>query len=387
MRVKMREVAQRANVSTQTVSAVLNGKSGISEATTLRVRQTIAAMGYSPNLLASSLRSGRSTTIGLLLNNVANPFFAEIARGVQDVAQARGYSVILCNHDGDPAKIRAYLDLLNQYQVAGVLGEPYEEVAGPNAGGPGGYMLSGLLPGIGTHPADEERGGYVATAHLLDLGHRRIACLTGPRPSRPGDGRLAGYRAALRDWAVTADERLIVQGAFDFVSGLGAWSLLDQDPRPTAIFAHNDLMAIGVVVALKQAGLRVPEDLAVVGYDDTEIAGLYDPPLSTVAQPTYNLGAQSMTVLADRLAGHSASSTPAAPLACELIVRRSSVPGLDGDRRCGPIDAEASWRRWRVAEPAPLLREDKETLHCVYDGTTGVRRQAGASDLEGAPMA
>jgi DNA-binding LacI/PurR family transcriptional regulator len=114
-------------------------------------------------------------------------------------------------------------------------------------------------------------------------------------------------------------------------------------------------MAIGVIVALKQAGLRVPEDVAVVGYDDTEIAGLYDPPLSTVAQPTYNLGAQSMTLLADRLAGQPVSSAPSTPLSCELIVRRSSVPELDGDRHCGPITAEASWRRWRVEAPVAAL--------------------------------
>jgi LacI family transcriptional regulator len=371
MRVRMREVAQRANVSTQTVSAVLNGKSGISAATTLRVRQAIEAMGYSPNLLASSLRSGRRTTIGLLLNNVANPFFAEIARGVQDVAQAHGYSVILCNHDGDPVKIRAYLQLLNQYQVAGILGEPGEEIVGPNSVAPGGHVFGGLLPG-GTPEVDEERGGYVATAHLLDLGHRRIACITGPRPSRPGDGRLAGYRAALHDWSVAVDERLIVQGAFDFASGLGAWPLLEQDPRPTAIFAHNDLMAIGVMAALRQAGLRVPEDVAVVGYDNTEIAGLYDPPLTTVAQPTYNLGAHSMTLLADRLAGNPLPPTPAPSLACELIVRRSSVPGLDGDRYCGPIAAEESWRRWRAAAEVALLTDwGEKTRPFLPDGATG----------------
>jgi LacI family transcriptional regulator len=210
----------------------------------------------------------------------------------------------------------------------------------------------------------------------LDLGHRRIACITGPRPSRPADGRLAGYRAALHDWSVAVDERLIVQGAFDFASGLDAGSLLDQEPRPTAIFAHNDLMAIGVIASLKRSGLRVPEDVAVVGYDNTEIAGLYDPALSTVAQPTYNLGAQSMTLLADRLAGNPAPPTPAPSLACELIVRRSSVPGLDGDRYCGPIAAEECWRRWRVAaEVTPLTDWGEETRPFLPDGTTGAHRR------------
>src|SRR6185312_12140367 len=160
MRVRMREVAQHARVSTQTVSAVLNGKSGISKATTLRVRQSIAAMGYQPNLLASSLRSGRGTTIGLMLPNVANPYFAEVARGVQDVAQSRGYSVILCNHDNDPVKIEAYLQLLNQYQVAGVIGEPYEQDAAPYAADTDVQAACRSLPGVGTYRVDDRRGGY-----------------------------------------------------------------------------------------------------------------------------------------------------------------------------------------------------------------------------------
>lgn len=333
MRVTMRDVARHAGVSIQTISAVLNGKPGIGPTTTAQVRQAIDTLGYQPNLLASSLRSRRSTTIGLLLPNVANPFFAEQARGVEDVAQARGYSVILCNTDGDAAKERMYLQLLRQYQAAGVIGGAPKEALS---------LLWVIAPAF-----DDQRGGYVATAHLLDLGHRRIGCLTGPLPDGPGGDRLRGYRAAVQDWGGVVDERLVVEGAFDFGSGQqAAQALLARGTLPTAIFAHNDPMAIGAISTLKHVGVRVPEDVAVMGYDGTEIAALYDPPLTTVAQPTYELGARAMTVLADRIEGVSA--VVGAPLDCELIVRRSTAPGLAEERRCGPVTAQTPWLNWRT---------------------------------------
>jgi DNA-binding LacI/PurR family transcriptional regulator len=358
MRVTMRDVARRTGVSIQTVSAVLNGKPGIGAATTAQVRSAIAELGYQPNLLASSLRSRRSTTIGLLLPNVANPYFAEQARGVEDVAQARGYSVMLCNTDGDPAKERTYVRLLKQYQAAGVIGGPREESA---------PLLWAASPKV-----DDRRGGYVATAHLLDLGHRRIACITGPLlPQSPGEQRLLGYRAALGDWSVAVDERLIVEGAFDFASGRRAVEVwLQRGPAPSAIFAHNDPMAIGAMAALKRAGLRIPEDVAVLGYDGTEIAALYDPPLTTVAQPTYELGAYAMTVLADCIEGNAAAPADPAVPDCALIVRRSTVAGLDEEWRCGPNTAETPWLAWR--EPA-------QAGSVSVPGTTNQRIEARAS--------
>lgn len=348
MRVTMRDVAQHAGVSIQTVSAVLNGKPGISAPTSKLVREAMAAMGYQPNLLASSLRSRRSSTIGLLLPNVANPYFAEIARGVEDVAQARGYSVILCNHDGNPAKKAAYVQLLRQYQAAGIIGEADGPGAAPQSGSEsvGGRALTSPVFG-GWQASDDRRGGYVATAHLLDLGHRRIGCVTGPLPDGPGGARLLGYREAMAAWSIPVDESLIVEGAFDFASGRwAARVLLERGALPTAIVAHNDLMAIGVIVTLRRANLRVPDDVAVIGYDGTEIGALYDPPLSTVIQPTYELGARAMTSLADQIEGCVSAIDPE-PFNWELIVRRSTVPGLDGERRCGPIAAEKPWTVWR----------------------------------------
>jgi LacI family transcriptional regulator len=365
MRVTMRDVARRSGVSIQTVSAVVNGKSGIGPATTAQVRSTIAELGYQPNLLASSLRSRRSTTIGLLLPNVANPYFAEQARGVEDAAQVRGYSVMLCNTDGDTTKERTYLQLLKQYQAAGVIGAFAEE---------GAPLLRANFPTV-----DDRRGGYVATAHLLDLGHRRIACISGPLEGVPGRERLLGYRAALNDWSVETDESLIVEGAFDFASGRRAAEALlrRRGTAPSAVFAHNDPMAIGAMAALKHAGLRMPEDVAIMGYDGTEIAELYDPPLTTVAQPTYDMGAYAMTVLADRIEGREPARADPAVLDCELIVRRSTVARLEGERRCGSNAAETPWLRWRAAGVRGAAAADRQ--HAGPMSAANQPREARAS--------
>jgi LacI family transcriptional regulator len=166
-------------------------------------------------------------------------------------------------------------------------------------------------------------------------------------PAGPGADRLLGYRAALSDWSVEVDEDLIVEGAFEYGSGRRAAALLlASGVHYTAIFAHNDLMAIGAMAALKHASLRVPEEVAVIGYDGTEIAALYDPPLTTMAQRTYDLGACAMTVLADRIEGIERTPAPAT-LDSELIVRRSTMGGLEDERRCGPNAAEAPWLNWR----------------------------------------
>jgi len=349
VRVTMRDVAKRSGVSIQTVSAVLNGKPGIGVVTATQVRRVISDLGYQPNLLASSLRSRRSTTIGLLLPNVANPFFAEQARGVEDVAQARGYSVMLCNTDDDPAKEQTYLRLLRQYQAAGVIG--------------GRSASNGSPPHLSPSSMDDQRGGYVATAHLLDLGHRRIGCISGPLPGGPGEGRLLGYHAALAEWGVQADDQLLVEGAFDFASGQrGAAVLLARGVRPTAIFAHNDPMAIGAMATLKNAGLRVPEDVAVMGYDGTEIALLYDPPLTTVIQPTYALGARAMAMLAD-LIENVVGTADQPPLDCQLIVRRSTVAGLPEERRCAPNATPTPWLDWcRDAPPVTSASPSSDQL-------------------------
>ena len=334
MPVTMSDVARRVGVSKQTVSAVINGKPGISAETIARVQQAVADLGYQPNLVASSLRLGYTNTIGLLLTNVANPWFAELARGVEDVALARGYSVMLCNTYDDPAKFALYLKVFVRQHTAGIIGVSEQDAT----------MIAHAttcifqpIVSINSH-----RGAYVATAHLLALGHRRIACVAAYLHHSVCIERLQGYRDALSDWNVAVDESLIIKGDFDYASGLqAAERILQLSPLPTAIFAHQDLLAIGVIAGLKRGGLRVPEDIAIIGYDGLEIATLYDPPLSTIIQPVHAIGMHTMTLLADKLEG--ITRTEEEPLQCRLAVRRSTVPSLEHEWISPPLTGDTPW--------------------------------------------
>jgi LacI family transcriptional regulator len=208
------------------------------------------------------------------------------------------------------------------------------------------------------HALNDERGAYVATAHLLDLGHRRIGCITAAEPPNGvGAKRLRGYLSALADWGVKRDDKLIVSGAFDYVSGLRAVEeLLQQTAVPTAIFAYQDLSAIGVVAGLKRAGLCVPGDVAIVGYDGLEITGLYDPPLTTIVQPIYKMGALAMKQLADRL--EEVSTDEPEPLDCTLVVRQSTVPTLKQEWYSPPIALGTPWDGWRTAKNTPGFNDE-----------------------------
>ncbi|GCE09973.1 LacI family DNA-binding transcriptional regulator [Dictyobacter aurantiacus] len=341
MVVTMRDVAQKVGVSKQTVSAVLNGKPGISAATVAKVRAAIAELGYQPNLVATSLRRGFNNTIGLLLGDVTNPYFSQLARGAEDVAIARGYGVMLCNTYDDPARWLMYLQMFVRQQIPGVVGVSEDKARELGLPASCIFQEAPLM--------DDRRGGYVATAHLLDLGHRRIACITAPATSLPGIERMRGFQTALSDWNVEFDSRLVVEASFDYASGTQAVKQLLQvnhDNPPTAIFVHQDLIAIGAITALKRAGLRVPEDVAMIGYDGLEIASLYDPALSTIIQPVYQMGVHAMAQLLDKLEGKAASELD--PLDCTLVVRQSTVADLMQEHCSQPIATGEPWRDWRI---------------------------------------
>jgi DNA-binding LacI/PurR family transcriptional regulator len=341
MPVTMSDVARQVGVSKQTVSAVINGKPGISAETIARVKQAIAELDYQPNLVASSLRLGYTNTIGLLLSNVTNPWFAELARGVEEVALARGYSVMLCNTYDDPAKFELYLNAFIRQRTAGVIG-----VSERDAARIAHATTCIFQPSI---TIDGQHGAYVATAHLLALGHRRIACVAARLHHEVGRERLQGYKDALRDWDIPVDESLIIDGDFDYVSGLrAAERLLQISPQPTAIFAHQDLLAIGIIAGLKRGGVHVPEDIAIIGYDGLEIAMLYDPPLSTIIQPVHEMGMRTMTLLANKLEGLPTYEDE--PLDCRLAVRRSTVPTLEQEWISPPITEGTPWADWRAKE-------------------------------------
>ncbi len=304
----IREVAERSGVSITTVSHVVNNTRFVSEDVRKRVEDAIRETSYQPNALARSLRRGKTHTIGLILPDSGNPFFAEIGRAVEGEAFARGYSVIFCNTESSPVREDFYLEVLAKKRVDGII------------------LVSGGLPkqayiqvhdqqtplvvvdrdssdlAIDAVLTDNLGGGLLATRHLIGLGHTRIACLTGPSSVSPSAQRVNGYRQALLEAGLTYDENLVRRG--DYLAATG-WTngreLLRMPDRPTAIFACNDMMAIGVLRAAAEVGLNVPSDLALVGFDDIELAAYSNPPLTTIAQDKQKIAEISVNMLVEKI--------------------------------------------------------------------------------------
>ncbi|MBN1640595.1 MAG: LacI family DNA-binding transcriptional regulator [Anaerolineae bacterium] len=329
----IRDVAKHAGVSKSTVSRVLSARDRpVSDGAKRRVLAAVEALGYEPNPLARGLRRGETRTLGLVVRSTANPFFAEVARGAEDAALAQGYSLLICNTDGDPARERSYIDVLLRKQIDGI----FFLTARTRDDQMRSILRQGIAVVTTARPSpdlatdcvwtDNVAGGRAATSHLVSLGHRRIACIAGARDLSLSEDRLAGYRAALAEARMPVEERYVVLGDFRPEGGYqAARRLLALDPRPTALFACNDLMAIGAICAATEIGLAVPQDLSVVGFDNLELAAFGNPPLTTIAQPTHEIGRIAAAMLIDRL------QEPALPLQIrmmetELVVRRSTAP-------------------------------------------------------------
>ncbi len=328
----LRDVARRAGVSIATVSYVLNGTRSVSPEVEARVREAVRALQYRPNRLARGLRRKRTHVIGLVVPDSANPFFAEIARGMEDLSFAHDHSVILCNSDGDPAKEQRYLGVLIEQQVDGIA------LVSAHATPAHLSMLRQRripfvvvdrdLPGLEADCvlADNFQGGYLATRHLLERGHRRIACIAGPSELTPSADRVRGYRRALEEAGIRPREVWVQRGDFRAESGYEAarfFLSLPAKVRPTAIFACNDLMAIGAMRAIGEAGLSIPDDIALVGFDDILLASYVIPPLTTVAQPTYEMGRIAGDLLLRRL-GEPDRPPARLILPVRLVVRQST---------------------------------------------------------------
>jgi len=286
-------------------------------------------LGYWPNALARSLRRGETHIIGLVLPDSANPFFAEVGRAIEATAFDVGYSIILCNTEGDCAKEQLYLDLLAEKQVDGVIlvatGDCLDSLPALSRRMPI-VAVDRELPcaEIDAALTDNRRGGYLATQHLMDLGHQRIACIAGPSHLTPSAERVGGYREALAHAGIILDEAWLVRGDFHPESGRKvALALLGRPNPATAIFACNDLMAIGVLRAAAESGYRIPGELAVVGFDDIELASYTYPQLTTVMQPEEEMGRRAVQLLAERIADR-ARPPRREVLETALVVRESS---------------------------------------------------------------
>jgi LacI family transcriptional regulator len=332
------DVARAAGVSKSTVSRVLNGNTDYVRSDTLeRVAHTIAEMGYRPNAVARSLVSKRTHTAGLLISDVGNPFYSEVIRGVEDIALAHGYDVFLCNTSYDLARGMTFVRSLADKQVDGVLimsssmsDELVLELAKHQV--PVvvlDWQLSAVEGIVGAIAVDFTKGISAAAAHLVDLGHRRLAHVSGPLHLRTSGLRRDPFLAALAERGIDPAQVIVVEGNLRIDGGRRALAELLAIPnRPTAVFAANDLMAIGIAWAARDHGLRVPEDLSVIGLDDIQLAAELTPPLTTVALPRYELGSLAMGMLLDLLEG---SHVPQAEPICQsqvethLVVRQSTA--------------------------------------------------------------
>jgi len=327
------DVARRAGVSTSTVSHVVNGTRFVSDELRGRVLAAMRELDYTPNAAARMLTLKRSRTIGLIVSDIRNPFFASVARGVEDVAQELGYTVVLCNSDEDAEREAACLSALESRAVDGVLlasaGVADEHLSRLVRAGFPIVLVDRDLPELGA-PAvvlDNEGAAYNAVRHLIAGGHRRIAMLSGRASISTTTERIAGYRRALREAGLALDERLIVSGASTSEGGAAAATIvLDVDPPPSAIFSGNNLMSIGALQAIANRGLVVPDDIALVGFDDFPYpwSDAFRPHLTTVAQPTYELGRRAAEILVEHLRGSSSNHPERVILEGKLVVRESS---------------------------------------------------------------
>ena len=294
----MKDVARLAGVSTSTVSHVINKDRFVSEAITAKVEAAIKELNYAPSALARSLKLNQTHTIGMLITASTNPFYSELVRGVERSCFERGYSLVLCNTEGDEQRMNRNLETLMQKRVDGLLllctetHQPSREIMQRYPTVPTVMMDWAPFDGDSDLIQDNSLlGGDLATQYLIDKGHTRIACITGPLDKTPARLRLEGYRAAMKRAGLNIPDGYEVTGDFEFNGGFDAMrQLLSHPLRPQAVFTGNDAMAVGVYQALYQAELQVPQDIAVIGYDDIELASFMTPPLTTIHQPKDELG-------------------------------------------------------------------------------------------------
>ena len=333
MVVTIKDVAREAKVSVGTASQALGDSPAVRESTRHRVLAVAKRLRYQPSALARGLVTRRTHTVGLLISDIANPFFIRAVRAVEDVAQEKGYNVILCNTDEDPTKETQYLRVLVEKRVDGIIlattAGTLQAVRDVRWRRIPLVLFDRELPGIATNvvKVDGVLGGRLGTEHLLGLGHRRIAIIHGPVVRSTGAERLQGYLLALRAAGVRPDPALIREGNFKQDSGRElARQFLDHSPRPTALFCTNNLMTVGALQALGERGVRIPSDLSLVGYDDMEWWTLTHPPLTTVGQPVYDLGSEAMRLLLEQIEAKGRRRPQRVVLKPELLIRKSCGP-------------------------------------------------------------
>ncbi len=326
------DVAKLAGVSTATVSRALNGTGQIAPATRTAIEQAVEQLGYRANTIARSLVTKSTQTIAFLLPDITNPFYATLVSGIQELALQSDHTMLLCTTEGDPEREEQYLRLLQAKQVDGALVDglvlPPDRIARFVEDG---FPIVCLDRDVNSRSVplvqvDNRLGARLATEHLLSLGHTRIAHVAGARELRISEERLTGYREALAAAGVTADPRLVAAGHFTEEGGYEATrALLESGVELSAVFAANDLSAIGVVNAITESGRGVPADVSVVGFDDVRLSAFTSPPLTTIQQPAAEIAQRATEILIGLIHGRKVRKLRYV-LEPKLVVRASTAP-------------------------------------------------------------
>jgi LacI family transcriptional regulator len=330
------DVARRARTSSAVVSYVVNGGPRPVAATTrARVLKAIADLGYQPNALARGLRTASTKVLGVIVPDISNPFFAELAREIEEAAFGEGYTLLLGNAMHDDARQMLYLKAFAEHRAEGLLlinAPDRAHLDLPKASTAFLHRADVPLVLIDRRPGrlraaclvvDNEDGGYQATRHLIGHGHRRIGCLSGPPDLPPARDRTSGWRRAMTEAGLSAGPRGIVVSGFDRLEAHGVASRLFRRNRPpTALFVHSDEQAIGVLYAAAEAGIRVPDDIAIVSFDGIRESAVTRPALSTVAQPVRDLGRRAVRLVLDQITDRKTKPT-SEMLPVRLITRES----------------------------------------------------------------
>ena len=327
----IKDVAAMAGVSFTTVSHVVNNTRPVSADVRAKVERAISQLNYVPSAVARSLKARSTATIGLVVPNSTNPYFAELSRGVEDGCAREGYCMFFCNSDDDPAKQRNYLRTLQEKRTDGLI----VASAGDDA-----VLASSLtdtreplvivdrnIEGLSADlvQIDHERGAYLATKHLLELGHVRIGCITGPVATAVSAMRVHGFIRAMAERGIEIEPSAIVESDFSGGGGQEAAGRLFDTVRPTAIFACNDMMGIGALRVAAERGIRVPHDCSIIGFDDIELSSYTYPALSTVGQSVRALGEAAAHMLIERISGVVSGPTRRRVITPRLVLRESTA--------------------------------------------------------------
>lgn len=334
MKMTIYDVAEKAGVSISTVSRVINNTGRISDKTRRMVLRVMEEMDYHPNVHASALTGKKTNMIGLITPDISNPFFGELAKSIEDSAGVLGFHIIICSTDYQPEKETKYFSMLRQKQADGIIfatGLDHDDsVTALDDIVKSGTPLAMITQDKPLAPMDvviidDFLGGYTAAEHLISLGHKKIACIVGNGSTTGERDRIRGFQKAMHEAGMTLDESLIIPTEYSLESGKQAAAELFDRDLPTAVFAFNDVLSCAAIQAARSRGIRVPEDLSVIGFDNTILAEMTAPPLTTISQPIREMGRRVVELLIDEIQGKKKAKSKII-LSPELVIRQSTAP-------------------------------------------------------------